>query len=581
MADKITGNTNGLKKNILERLENLLEIKSDPAILCDPLIIEEICDITGQVNREISVFVSPRGKTEEISVGDFKTVTMRRLDIGRSSRCIHTHPGPDSTLSYVDLDTLSNTDMAIMAAVGIVEGKPNGITCAYADNEGKPVISDTFYDVEETYEFVLEMLKYGSNKEIEIDRERELVIAAGVSTPGHKALLDELAELIDSAGGICVHKEEQQRDSFDTATYMGRGKIQELNHICRQYDADTIVFDDSLSPGQIRNIEEMLKVKVLDRSSLILDIFAQRAHSREGKVQVELAQMTYMLPRLYGRGTVLSRLGGGIGTRGPGESKLETDRRHILRKMNTLKKELKDLETRREVLKNNREQRNMFTIALAGYTNAGKSTLINKMTDSTVFAEDMLFATLDPSARRLELPSGEPVILTDTVGFVSKLPHELVEAFKSTLEVVAQADLILHVMDGSSPKMDAEKDIVYEILGELGAGGIPVIEVINKIDLNEEKYSGAINSDRTFYISALTGKGIENLIEQLEIESEGNRIITEVNVAYNLGRLISYIHENTEVLEKEYLAESIRFKLRLTTGSQEIILSDLEKASEA
>ena len=209
----------------------------------------------------------------------------------------------------------------------------------------------------------------------------------------------------------------------------------------------------------------------------------------------------------------------------------------------------------------------MFTIALAGYTNAGKSTLINKMTDSSVFAEDMLFATLDPSARRFELPSGEAVILMDTVGFVSKLPHELVEAFKSTLDVVAQADLILHVMDGSSPRMDAEKDIVDEILGELGAGGIPVIEVVNKIDIAGGLYTNSGNSDRRFYISALTGEGIPELVKRMEIAAEGSRRVAEVNIGYDQGRLISYIHENTEVLEKEYLEDSIRFKLRLTAGS--------------
>ncbi|HPJ21410.1 MAG TPA: GTPase HflX [Clostridia bacterium] len=567
MAKEITGNTNGLKRSILERLEKLYDIKSDPSFLCDQQIIDEICEITGHVNREISVFVSPRGKTEEISIGDFKTVTMRRVDIDRQTRCIHTHPGPDSTLSAIDLDTLKNTDMAVMAAVGTYEGRPNGISCAYVDIEGEPVISGPYVNVMETDDLILEMLKYGSNKEIEKDREREIVIAAGVSRPGQSALLDELAELIDSAGGICVHKEEQQRESFDPASYMGRGKIQELNHICRQYDADTIVFDDSLTPAQIRNIEQMLNVKVLDRSSLILDIFAQRAHSKEGKLQVELAQLSYMLPRLTGRGAQLSRLGGGIGTRGPGESKLETDRRHILRKINILKRELRDTDARREILTNNRRKQNMFTIALAGYTNAGKSTLINKMTDSSVFAEDMLFATLDPSARRFELPSGEAVILMDTVGFVSKLPHELVEAFKSTLDVVAQADLILHVMDGSSPRMDAEKDIVDEILGELGAGGIPVIEVVNKIDLAGGLYTNSGNSDRRFYISALTGEGIPELVKRMEIAAEGSRRIAEVNIGYDQGRLISYIHENTEVLEKEYLEDSIRFKLRLTAGS--------------
>ena len=253
---------------------------------------------------------------------------------------------------------------------------------------------------------------------------------------------------------------------------------------------------------------------------------------------------------------------------------LETDRRHILRRMNFLKKELKRIQTRREMLSENRRKKNIFTVALAGYTNAGKSTLLNKLTDSTVIAEDILFATLDPSARKLKLPSGEDIIMIDTVGFVSKLPHELVEAFKSTLEEVSKADLILHIMDGSSPKMEKQKEIVYEILNELGAGEIPVLEVVNKTDISGVTDIHKAVGNR-MPISALTGYGIPELLEKLEIAAEGARITADINVPYNMGALISYIHENTDVISKEYESEFISFKLRLTKKSHSKILSEL------
>jgi len=575
MKNEVHGNTNGLKKSILERLMGLYDIISDPSLLCDELILSEICSMTGMINREIAVYISSAGKTDYIAVGDFGTVSMDSKQIGRHARCVHTHPRGGGMLSSIDLDTLKQTGLLLMAAVGVKDGKPNGIYGAYMGEKVEAEVLGPYFSLESTSDLIDNALEFGSWKPVKIYHDEERVIAAGVSVPGSKVLLDELAELISSAGGVCVHKEEQSRDRYDSAYYMGKGKITELMHLCSRLEAETIVFDDPLSPGQLSHIEKAIpKIKILDRSSLILDIFAQRAHTKEGKIQVELAQQTYNLPRLAGLGIALSRLGGGIGTRGPGETMLETDRRHILRRINYLKKELKSIQIRREMLRESRRKKNIFTVALAGYTNAGKSTLLNLLTDSTVIAEDILFATLDPSARKFKLPSGEDIIMIDTVGFVSKLPHELVEAFKSTLEEVSKADMILHIMDGSSPQMEKQKDIVYSLFEELGAGEIPVLEVVNKTDI-----SGVTDIHKAvggrLPISALTGYGIPELIQKIELAAEGARMTVDVNVPYDRGSLISYIHENTDVILKEYESEFISFKLRLTKKSHSKILSEL------
>lgn len=575
MKREISGNTNGLKKSVLLRLENLYDVKSEPSVICDYQILVEICELTENINREIAVYISGRGKTEYVGVGDFRTVALKSGSIGKNTRCIHTHPSEDGRLSSLDIDSLKKTGVSVMAAVGVREGKPNGIYCAYIDEEGEPVYSGPYFNIEDTRRLISEVAEFNS-KSYEIEYANERVIAAGVNTPNSKALLDELEDLIVSAGGECVFKIEQTREKFDSAYYMGKGKIDELRHHCSLHNASTIVFDDSLSPGQIRNIEKHLNVKILDRSSLILDIFAQRAHSKDGKIQVELAQLNYLLPRLVGRGTELSRLAGGIGTRGPGESKLETDRRHILRRITHLKKDLKKVSERREVLRENRKKGNVFTVAIAGYTNSGKSTLLNKMTNSKVGAEDILFATLDPSARKLELPSGENIVMVDTVGFISKLPHELVEAFKSTLEEVSGADMVLHVMDGSNSDMERQKEIVYEIMNELNAGGLPVIEVINKKDIALKENLRMKSKRENVRISALTGEGIDELIKKIEVIAEGLRIIKSFDVPYTMGKLISYIHGSTEILEKKYNENSIHFKLRLTKKSLSKIANCIE-----
>ena len=327
--------------------------------------------------------------------------------------------------------------------------------------------------------------------------------------------IDELAELASTAGAEVLAKIIQKRERVEAATFVGLGKLYEIVSICRHYEADLLIFDSELTPSQHRNIETASGIEVVDRTTLILDIFASRARSAEGKIQVELAQLKYSLPRLSGKGKEMSRLGGGIGTRGPGETKLETDRRHIRRRIQRLEDELEGLEKRRSLQRKRREKNGVTSVAIVGYTNAGKSTLMNRLTDAGVLAEDKLFATLDPTARSLTLPGGRKVMLVDTVGLIRRLPHRLVEAFKSTLEEAANADLILNVCDASDEQANEHLRVTKSLLEELGAADKPIITVMNKCDLVSDIYSMP-TFGQTALISALDGSGVEKLLEMID-----------------------------------------------------------------
>ena len=361
--------------------------------------------------------------------------------------------------------------------------------------------------------------------------------------------LEELARLADTAGAIVVGAMLQKKTRPDTATYIGSGKAEELALDCQAKDADIVIFDDELSGVQTRNLEDVLRgVKVLDRTTLILDIFAQRAQSREGRLQVELAQMAYQLPHLMGHGVSMSRLGGGIGTRGPGETRLEMDRRCIRRRMSDLRREIKELEDQRSLRRSRREKNRVPVVALVGYTNAGKSTLLNALSDANVLAEDKLFATLDPVVRTVKLPSGGEFLLVDTVGFISKLPHALVDAFRSTLEEALLADILLIVSDGASEEMLHQHDVVLEVLSSLGAQDRPMIDVVNKVDLleNRPEWPGA------FFISAKTGEGVEALLEEVKRRIRGVQRRLRVQIPYAQGALTSMLHSSGSVLSEEY-----------------------------
>lgn len=393
--------------------------------------------------------------------------------------------------------------------------------------------------------------------------ERVILVAVRRSDRDNtEASLDELAELAATAGAVTVARVIQNLDSFNSATYVGKGKMDEIKELIIEFDATGIICDDELSPAQMSNLEENLEIKVMDRTLLILDIFAQRANTNEGKIQVELAQLRYRSSRLVGLRNSLSRLGGGIGTRGPGETKLEMDRRVIHERIGQLKSELETVVTHRELTRTQRSRSNIPVVAIVGYTNAGKSTLLNTLTGAGILAEDKLFATLDPTTRNLTLESGQQILLTDTVGFISKLPHHLVEAFKSTLEEAVYADIILHVVDSSNPAMDSQMQVVYETLEKLGVGDKPIITVFNKIELTDN-YNIILKdfkSEVSVKISAKHGNGIDELKASIEKILRESKIYLEKIFEYTEAGKIALIRKYGQLLSEEYVAEGIAIK---------------------
>ena len=393
---------------------------------------------------------------------------------------------------------------------------------------------------------------------------RERVILVGVCTRENENVeesLDELAELADTAGAEAVGRVIQNRESMHPGTYIGSGKIDEVRELAAALQADGVICDDELTPAQLRGLEQELDLKVMDRTLVILDIFAQHATTSEGKLQVELAQLRYRLARLTGKGIAMSRLGGGIGTRGPGEKKLETDRRLIKSRIARLNRELKEMQIHRDTARKKRLNESVPVAAIVGYTNAGKSTLLNALTGAGILAENKLFATLDPTTRRMELSSGQEILLTDTVGFIRKLPHHLVEAFKSTLEEARYADYILHVVDSVNPQMDAQMEAVYETLDRLGIAGKPVITLFNKRDLAAgSELPKDPNAVRTIGISAGTGAGLKELQEVLEEQLRNSRIQVEKLFPYAQAGDIQRIRRYGQVLEEEYREDGIYIK---------------------
>lgn len=398
----------------------------------------------------------------------------------------------------------------------------------------------------------------------EIETIEERVILVGVSEQDGDDAEDsvtELAELVKTAGAIPVGTLIQKREMRHPGTYIGTGKVEELAELIRSLDATGIVCDDELSPAQLKNLEDLLDTKVMDRTLVILDIFAARANTSEGKIQVELAQLKYRLGRLAGLGRSMSRLGGGIGTRGPGEKKLEMDRRLIKDRIAQLNRELKEVRMHREVTRAQREKNGKPVAAIVGYTNAGKSTLLNTLTDAGVLEEDKLFATLDPTTRVLELKGHQEILLTDTVGFIRKLPHHLIEAFKSTLEEAKYADYILHVVDASNPQMDKQMHIVYETLYDLDVKDKTIITLFNKQDARTENNPlSDFKADYTLRISAKTGAGLEELKDLLSEVMRENKILVERVIPYEKAGIIQQIRKTGELLEEEYRAEGIYVK---------------------
>ncbi len=400
--------------------------------------------------------------------------------------------------------------------------------------------------------------------------------------PGSDFSMNELERLLDTAGGVAEARLVQMRDKPDNATYLGEGKIDELRDLAASVGAELVVFDDELTPSQIRNIEERLEgVRVIDRTMLILDIFAGRAATAEGILQVEIARLKYTMPRLLGKGEELSRLGGGIGTRGPGESKLESDRRHIKRRITALTEDLKELEKKRSEQRKTRKKSGIPQIAVAGYTNAGKSTLLNTLTNAGIFAEDKLFATLDPTTRRLELPEAGEALMTDTVGFIDRLPHHLVEAFRSTLEEVTFADIIIVLLDASDERVRKHYEVTQNILNELfeGKERSKTLYVFNKCDKTDvsELYTGLSSMSDAVFISAVTGEGIDDLIKALEKLIKEDRIDVKLSLPVSKGGILSSLYETSYVKNVEYEGAFIKVEAvvdKKTYGSVRMYVSE-------
>lgn len=569
--------TAGIKKSLLKRLESLKELTVEKYRLVPEEIITEICDVTEETGKEIAVYIDRRGAVLDVSIGDENTVALKDFGSRRSEeslsgiRCVHTHPNGSGGLSEVDLSALKKMKFDIMAAIGVSGGKMTNASIAFlgADSEKQlqtvvmgpysleRLMKINIIDIINEAEAGIKDIRKAS-KEVDSDTERAVLV--GVE---NEEALDELRELLKTAGGYEVGRMVQSRDKKDTAFFIGKGKLKELMLLSQAMEANLVVFDEELSGAQIRNLEEALGLKVIDRTQLILDIFAQRARSREGKLQVELAQLKYMMPRLIGMGQQMSRTGGGIGTRGPGEKKLEVDRRRIRNRLNDLENELKEVKKHRDLQREGRMSRKVFQVCLVGYTNAGKSTLLNNLADADIYAKDQLFATLDPTTRKVMLGNGREVLVTDTVGFIRKLPHDLVEAFKSTLEEVLYADLLIHVVDGSNPDYENQVRVVIDVLAELGADDKNIIMAINKMDKCPGKFADAEYRDieNAVLISASERIGLPKLLALIEKYAALQSRTIELLIPYAEGSIVSTIYGSAnEVIEEQYREDGIYIK---------------------
>ncbi|MBR3038989.1 MAG: GTPase HflX [Clostridia bacterium] len=568
MEKKIHGNIAGIRDTILEDMLSLYDETQPSGVFASYALLEKMAAFTGRIGREISVYLSRSGAVADVSVGDATTVSMpdmrlvRNIDRLAGVRCIHTHPNGSGYLSDVDLGTLNSMRLDAMAAVGVRDGLPTSVYVAFVGEmegeERKPLIYGPMRADRLPQDALLNALIEADNRlkapaYAVTASEPERAVLVGIDNDDGYDTLEELKALADTAGVNVVHIERQRKRPIDNGTYIGSGKADELRLIGSATEADVFIFDDELTAIQIRNLESILGAPVIDRTMLILDIFATRATTREGKLQVELSQLKYRLPRLLGVGVAMSRQGAsGVGMRGPGEKKLEIDRRRIRRRIFELEQELKEIEKQRSVRRSVREKSEVPIVALVGYTNAGKSTLLNVLSESDVLAEDKLFATLDPVVRSITLPNGTPCLLSDTVGFINKLPHELVEAFKSTLEEVRNADLILHVVDASCPYYEVQMRVTEQVLESLGAADTPVIEVYNKCDLNT-----AIprTRERAVAISAKTGMGIDALSAAIETELNRTQQRVELVIPYDKYNAIRVLHEIGTILSESHEAD--------------------------
>lgn len=572
----IYGNLEGVKKTFLEELEKVYKVRVLKDEICSKEIISIISSVSDLIKREISVAIDRRGKVLSVSIGDATSVQIESIDVREKRlsgvRIIHTHPNGLSNFSALDLNALTKLKLDAIVAVGVYNGLIIDYSLAMISiendllgyNEKNNINIDEMLSINilneiKEIEFILK-----SGEITEDDNEKAIIVGSDT-----KESLVELAELASACEIPVLDNVFQSRSKIDPAFYIGKGKVLEIAHLRQLKKANIIIFDDELSGSQVRNLENALGAKVIDRTTLILEIFARRAKSRESKIQVELAQLKYRMSRLQGLGTILSRTGGGIGTRGPGEKKLETDRRHIKERIYDLNDELKKIKKIRETQREKRQKESIPKVSLVGYTNAGKSTLRNSLCNLAaqkesqnkehVFEADMLFATLDITTRAIVLKNKGIITLTDTVGFVRKLPHDLVEAFKSTLEEVIYSDLLCHVVDSSSENAIDEINAVEEVLCELGAKDKETLLVLNKIDLatdeQKDKIYEKFSEYRCIEISAKKDINLDELLSLIEITLPFKLKKCEYLIPYHKSEIASYLHRNARVIEENYKDE--------------------------
>jgi len=569
----IYGNIEGIRKSIIDELESIYSIKSLKDEVCDIEILNIISRTSSFIEREVSVGINRKGNVTSVAIGDSTSVEVPIIDIEEKRlsgiRVIHTHPNGHCNLSALDLTALLKLKLDAIVSVAIIDGKiidfSLGMLTLYNNKlefEEKSNLSlekIISINIIDKIRFIENLIK--TNDVIEEMEEKAILVGSDT-----KESLEELKELSEACNVPVLKTVFQSRNKIDAAYFIGRGKVLEIASMRQIERANVIIFDDELSGSQVRNLEAAIGAKVIDRTTLILEIFATRAKTKEAKIQVELAQLKYRLSRLQGLGTILSRTGGGIGTRGPGEKKLETDRRHIMETVYDLKDELKKIKKTREVQREKRNKENIPKVSLVGYTNAGKSTLRNAICDlaakkenkikEKVFEANMLFATLDTTTRAITLKKKGVITLTDTVGFVRKLPHDLVEAFKSTLEEVIFSDLLCHVIDTSSDTAIEQYIAVNEVLTELGAINKEMILVLNKIDkATEEQISlikEAIDDKEVIEISAKEGTNLEEFLNLIEEKLPYNYRKVEYLIPYEKGDVQSFLHRNSRVIEEEY-----------------------------